>query len=414
MLATAQPSPLPALTVEKENSSGVGGKGELAEAVKRAAALLALSAPVLEAFFSGAEQREDGATAAAAQPAAPAVIEAPGGVPAAQGFPAAGFEALSLAGEEATLKSASQAGLEDPAGKNFAAGTAEKAAAHFSEEQRIGEPAGEAGKIFTAQDGSVFPQPQKEVRSPSKSPFQSGGQHFLPRFNEGAGGAAPLILKASPQGDGLSPEDAPLKLAQKSESGPGFPAALTSRPAAGEAQTVPDDLPAALTGQASLWEGRQPETVAVRVDLGEPGAEKFEALAASIKEIFLRHLSEGTTLLRLELNPPHLGGIILRLQYQKSKGSLAVEVHASSDFTGRLLSASAPYLQEQLAQHHLKLESFTVTVGQEGFASQPGEGDGGGTARRPSHAPPVSGSPGAGQAEPDGRGPASLLVDRLV
>ncbi|WP_027718843.1 flagellar hook-length control protein FliK [Desulfovirgula thermocuniculi] len=165
----------------------------------------------------------------------------------------------------------------------------------------------------------------------------------------------------------------------------------------------------------NLFEGGRPAGApATREASGELLQGRLEAVAGFLRDIFLRHLSEGVTVLRLGLSPPRLGEITLRLQYQKSKGSLAVELYASSEATGRLLSASIPYLQEQLAQHNLKLESFTITVGQEGSTSHAGEGGGGGIGGRPSHAPPVSGGSGAGQGGPESPSTTSLLVDRLV
>lgn len=91
-----------------------------------------------------------------------------------------------------------------------------------------------------------------------------------------------------------------------------------------------------------------------------------EAVARVIKEAVVFRRAEGETTIRLKLSPAHLGELTVRILHKE--GAVAVEIYTTSKAAGEIINAGMPYLQEQLAQHHLRLESFTVLVSQGNLA----------------------------------------------
>lgn len=146
-----------------------------------------------------------------------------------------------------------------------------------------------------------------------------------------------------------------------------------------------------------------------------PGS-RLEAVVRVIREAVITHLKEGTTLLRLEVSPPELGELTIRIHYQKAKGTLAIEIYASSKEIGQIISAGVPYLQEQFSQSNLRLEGFTVLFDQNYSPSGDGSKGSSGTnddERLLSFQPEICRSEN-NHEQAEIKKATSVLVDRLV
>ncbi len=101
-----------------------------------------------------------------------------------------------------------------------------------------------------------------------------------------------------------------------------------------------------------------------------------ERLVNMLKEVSLHRQNNQAAVMRLKLEPEHLGEVTVRLTYQR--GELNTHIYTASVHAKEALEAALPQIRDALAQQSVKLNEAAVFLGQQG-----GRSGGGGYYRQP-------------------------------
>jgi len=181
-----------------------------------------------------------------------------------------------------------------------------------------------------------------------------------------AGAAAPLLDAAQPADDG---QRAPTSVAPPREGAPGRPTqapSATRQPAetrpdrhqqAVPAEGDPAVLPASVRGLLVHW-----LPASERVDETRALEQAQRLLASNLADDIRRLTFQGQERAFLQLQPPELGKVSIRLDVHE--GGLSVEMTVETEAVRAVVASTLGQLQTALAQHGLTTSYVYVGVGQ--------------------------------------------------